>query len=104
MALVKSWSMVDLNCMLSGHPFNDEATQSTARPAVVDGEVVWLPTLAGLLRGDRSVAPAPRLELWAALAAAMVSDDAFEHLDRELADGRDLADVIDIEAWRQRRH
>lgn len=37
------------------------------------------------------------------MAAAMVSDDAFDQLDRELAEARPLAEVIDIEAWRQRK-
>ena len=94
--------------MPTGHPFLTEVRQRdgsspTARPCVVDGSVVWLPTLAGLMRGERSVHPAPRQELWAALAAAMVSDDAFDQLDRELAEARPLAEVIDIEAWRQRK-
>ncbi|MFT7597809.1 MAG: hypothetical protein ACI8TP_000729 [Acidimicrobiales bacterium] len=85
--------------MLNGFSF-DETTNT--RLAVVDGEVVWLPTLAGLLRGDGGIAPAPRRDLWSALTAASATDAAFDRLEQQLAEGRELADVIEMDAWRHR--
>ena len=69
----------------------------SGRPAVVDGQLVWLPTLAGLLAGQPGLQPAPQADLGIALAAAIVADEAFEDLERELASGRTLAQVIDID-------
>ncbi len=51
------------------------------RPAVVDGEVVWLPTLAGLLRGETAELPSPdRSDLWSTLAAAVVAQTTFDEI------------------------
>lgn len=74
------------------------------RPAVVDGQVVHLPTLTGLLRGSEAIAAPDRRELWNALAAAVMSEAAFETLDEELANGRELAEVIELDAYRPRPH
>lgn len=83
--------------MLNGFSFEDN---TDARPTVVDGEVVWLPTLAGLLRGESGSSPAPKGDLWSALTAASTSEVAFDRMEKELAEGRDLADVIDMESRR----
>ena len=83
--------------MLNGYSFEDN---TDARPAVVDGEVVWLPTLAGLLRGESGSAPVPKGDLWGALTAATSSEVAFERLERQLADGHDLAEAIEMEGRR----
>lgn len=74
------------------------------RPAVVDGQVVQLPTLSGLLRGSEAVPAPDRRELWNALAAAVMSEAAFETLDEELAGGRQLAEVIELDSYRPRPH
>ena len=51
------------------------------RPAVVDGEVVWLPTLAGLLRGEKAAVPSlERTDLWSTLAAAVVAQATFDEI------------------------
>ncbi|MBT8241832.1 MAG: hypothetical protein KJN63_11455 [Acidimicrobiia bacterium] len=51
------------------------------RPAVVDGQVVWLPTLAGLLRGETAELPSPdRSNLWNTLAAAVVAQATFDEI------------------------
>jgi len=75
---------------------------SNVRPAVVDGEVVLLPTLAGLLKGETGTEGAPSRDLWSTLAAAVMAEEAFDEIESDLADGRTLADVIDMEARRPR--
>ena len=48
---------------------------------VVDGEVVWLPTLAGLLRGETAELPSPeRSDLWSTLAAAVIAQATFDEI------------------------
>ncbi|NNE94904.1 MAG: hypothetical protein HKN24_02650 [Acidimicrobiales bacterium] len=58
------------------------ASQCTdRRPAVVDGQVVWLPTLAGLLRGEKATMPSlERTDLWSTLAAAVVAQATFDEI------------------------
>lgn len=52
---------------------------SDRRPAVIDGELVWLPTLSGILRGEKAVLPsADRADLWSSLAAAVMAQAAFD--------------------------
>lgn len=81
--------------MLNGYAFDEG--DSGSRPAVVDGEFVWLPTLAGLLRGESSAVPVPKRDLWSTLTAAAATDEAFGKLEQELADGADLAELLNVE-------
>ena len=81
--------------MLNGYAF--EEGDSGSRPAVVDGEFVWLPTLAGLLKGESSSAPVPKRDLWSTLTASAASDEAFDNLEQELANGADLADLLNVD-------
>ncbi|NNF56015.1 MAG: hypothetical protein HKN03_16435 [Acidimicrobiales bacterium] len=49
------------------------------RPAVVNGDLVWLPTLPGLLRsGGQELPPVERAELWDCLAAAVNAQANFD--------------------------
>ena len=82
--------------MLNGYSFEEN---SNARPAVVDGEVVWLPTLVGLLNGESGTAPVPKRDLWSVLTAAAASAAAFERLEAQMAEGLDLAQVIEMDTW-----
>lgn len=82
--------------MLNGYAFEDG--DSGSRPAVVDGEFVWLPTLAGLLRGESGVESTPKRDLWSTLTAAAATDQAMDQLEQELADGADLAELLNVEA------
>ena len=51
------------------------------RPVVVDGEVVWLPTLAGLLNGEKAALPSTdRADLWSTLAAAVMAQATFDEI------------------------
>ncbi len=84
---------------------NRGASRSTnMRLAAVDGEVVKLPTLAGLLEGKNAVEAGRSGELWNTLAAAVLSDRAFDELERELDGELDhnggLARVIHLDHWR----
>ncbi len=80
-------------------------SEPNTRPAVVDGQVVWLPTLTGILDGAPSVIPTEnKQDLWIALAAAVMSEAAFDALDSEMAEGKQLADVIELDAYRPRPH
>jgi hypothetical protein len=58
-----------------------DPNRNERRPAVVDGEVVWLPTLAGLLKGETVELPSPdRSHLWTTLAAAVVAQATFDEI------------------------
>ena len=51
------------------------------RPVVVDGDVVWLPTLAGLLKGETASLPSTsRSDLWSTLAAAVMAQATFDEI------------------------
>ena len=80
--------------------FGAAESPANTRPAVVDGQVVMLPTLAGLMNGDCALESAPSRDLWSTLAAAVMAEQAFEDIEADMADGRTLADVIDINARR----
>ncbi len=69
-----------------------------ARPAVVDGRVVMLPTLSGLVSGRPAVPGQDSRHLWNALAAAVLAEDAFSEAD--LDPSSPLAEVIDIAEYR----
>ncbi len=83
--------------------FGEPETPTDFRPAVVDGQVVLLPTLAGLMKGERGIEGSPNRDLWSALAAAVMAEEAFDEVDSELAGGRTLADVIDLNSRRKKR-
>ncbi len=59
---------------------SDPAIPNTdRRPAVVKGELVWLPALPGLLRsGGQDLPPVEREELWDCLAAAVIAQANFD--------------------------
>lgn len=69
-----------------------------ARPAVVDGRVVMLPTLSGLVSGRPADPGQDSRHLWNALAAAVLAEDAFAEAD--LDPSSPLAEVIDIAEYR----
>jgi hypothetical protein len=69
-----------------------------ARPAVVDGRVVMLPTLSGLVSGRPAVPGTDSRHLWNALAAAVLAEDAFAGADQDPSSP--LAEVIDIADYR----
>ena len=49
------------------------------RPAIVNGNLVWLPALPGLLRsGGLDLPPVDRSELWDCLAAAIIAQASFD--------------------------
>lgn len=79
--------------------FDTAGSPEDAKPAVVDGQVVMLPTLTGLVSGKPARPGKDTRHLWNALAAAVLAEDAFDDLDDEPADGP-LAEVIDIAAYR----
>jgi hypothetical protein len=58
-----------------------EVPTPTRRPAVVDGRLVWLPLLPGLLRGERAFAAPGERSLWNAVLASALAERAFEQLD-----------------------
>lgn len=66
-----------------------EVPPATHRPALVDGRLVWLPLLPGLLAGARGFEAAGNRPLWSALAAAAIAGPALERLD-------DVVDVDDV--------
>ncbi len=80
--------------------FTGAEAPANTKPAVVDGQVVWLPTLTGLLKGETSVEANPQSDLWNALAAAVMAETAIASLETDCADGQPLADVIDIASRR----
>ncbi len=82
--------------------FGAPETSTNARPAVIDGQVVLLPTLAGLMNGDTGLESAPSRDLWTTLAAAVMAEQVFDEIEESMAEGRTLADVIDINARRRR--
>lgn len=82
--------------------FGTSEVPANRRPAVVDGQVVLLPTLAGLMSGETGRESAPSRDLWSALAAAVMAEQAFDDIEDQLSTGeRTLADVIDINARRR---
>ena len=52
------------------------------------------------MNGDCALESAPSRDLWSTLAAAVMAEQAFEDIEADMADGRTLADVIDINARR----
>lgn len=78
-----------------------EDSPQQARPAVVDGQVVRLPTLAGLARGERGSAGTGPNHLWNALAAAVLAEEAIAELEAtNCSFDAAIADVIEMDAYR----
>lgn len=69
-----------------------EVPPATHRPALVDGRLVWLPLLPGLLAGARGFEASGNRPLWSALAAAAIAGPALERLDA----ASDIADVFPL--------
>ena len=80
--------------------FSTAGSPEDAKPAVVDGQVVMLPTLSGLVSGKSASQGKDTRHLWNALAAAVLAEDAFAAFDEDDEDGP-LAEVIDIAAYRR---
>lgn len=80
--------------------FSTAGSPKDAKPAVVDGQVVMLPTLTGLASGKPALPGKDTRHLWNALAAAVLAEDAFVEFDEHDTDGP-LAEVIDISAYRR---
>ncbi len=54
------------------------------------------------MNGDTGLESAPSRDLWTTLAAAVMAEQAFDEIEESMAEGRTLADVIDINARRRR--
>lgn len=67
---------------------------------VADSQIIRLPTVAGLLYETKAVEQAASPDLWAALADAVMSADTFDDGDATDEPDGDLADVIDLNLWR----
>jgi hypothetical protein len=78
--------------------FSTAGSPGDAKPAVVDDQVVMLPTLAGLVTGKPATPGKDTRHLWNALAAAVLAEDAFAGADSDPSSP--LAEVIDIGAYR----
>ncbi len=78
--------------------FITAGSHEDVKPAVVDGQVVRLPTLAGLVNGTPAAAGNDSRHLWNALAAAVLAEDAFADIDDDPSSP--LAEVIDIGSYR----
>lgn len=78
--------------------FSTAGSHEDAKPAVVDGQIVRLPTLSGLVNGTRAAAGNDSRHLWNALAAAVMAEDAFAEVDDDPTSP--LAEVIDISSYR----
>lgn len=81
--------------------FSTAGSPEDAKPAVVDGQVVMLPTLTGLVSGKPALPGKDTRHLWNALAAAVLAEDAFANFDDEQTTDGPLAEVIDISAYRR---
>lgn len=81
--------------------FTSAGSPEDAKPAVVDGQVVMLPTLSGLVSGTPVRPGKDTRHLWNALAAAVLAEDAFADLDTDLEADGELAEVIDMAAYRR---
>lgn len=83
--------------------FSTAGNPQEAKPAVIDGRVVMLPTLSGLISGKRGAKGNDSRHLWNALAAAVMAEDGFDDLDGIPFDDEEgpLAEVIDMDAYRR---
>lgn len=78
--------------------FSTAGSPEDAKPAVVDGQIVMLPTLAGLVTGQPATPGKDTRHLWNALAAAVLAEDAFAEAEHDPSSP--LAEVIDIGTYR----
>lgn len=81
--------------------FSSAGSPKDAKPAVVDGHVVMLPTLSGLVSGKPPTPGKDTRHLWNALAAAVMAEDAFADFDVAPEPEGPLAEVIDMAAYRR---
>ncbi len=82
----------------SPHPA-DQPAESAGH----DGQIIQLPTMSGMLHDTLAAEDAASPELWAALAAAVMSERAFDDFEERFEDEQSLAAVIDLDAWRSDR-
>lgn len=75
--------------MTLGMPTLVEVPVLTHRPALVEGRMVWLPLLPGLMRGERGFIASGSRVLRNALLAAALTAPATDELDG-VSDVRDL--------------
>ncbi len=80
--------------------FSMAGSPNDAKPAVVDGQVVMLPTLSGLISGTPATPGKDTRHLWNALAAAVLAEDAFAEFEADPGVDSPLAEVIDMSAYR----
>ena len=80
--------------------FSTAGSPNDAKPAVVDGQVVMLPTLSGLISGKPATPGKDTRHLWNALAAAVLAEDAFAEFEVNPDVDGPLAEVIDIATYR----
>lgn len=78
--------------------FSTAGSPGDAKPAVVDDQVVMLPTLTGLVTGRPATPGKDTRHLWNALAAAVLAEDAFVEAEHDPTSP--LAEVIDIVTYR----
>lgn len=81
--------------------FSMAGSPEDAKPAVVDGQVVMLPTLSGLVSGKPASPGKDSRHLWNALAAAVLAEDAFADFEVEHEADGPLAEVIDMATYRR---
>lgn len=81
--------------------FSTAGSPQDAKPAVVDGQVVMLPTLSGLISGKPARPGNDTRHLWNALAAAVMAEDTFTAFEEQDDPSSPLAEVIDIAAYRR---
>lgn len=81
--------------------FSTAGSPEDAKPAVVDGQVVMLPTLSGLVSGKQAGPGKDTRHLWNALAAAVMAEDAFSEFEADHESDGPLAEVIDMAAYRR---
>jgi len=81
--------------------FSMASSPEDAKPAVVDGQVVMLPTLAGLVSGRPPTQGKDTRDLWNALAAAVLAEESFTEFDVDPDADSPLAEVIDMAAYRR---
>lgn len=69
-------------------------------PIEVDCQVIRLPTVAGLSHESEEWETNSNMDMWNALAAAVMSDDGFDEDAFERGRDYPVADVIDLDSYR----
>lgn len=75
-------------------------TNAAARAAMDEGQILPLFSVPHLDGTSPNAGGRSNHELWSELAAAVMSQEAFDRLDDELQDGSGLAEVVELDAWR----